>query len=600
MADDEMRGRLLDGRLLARFVPLLRPYRRLALLGFALLPLISLTRAGQPLLLGLAIDRSIVPGDLAALPPLALLLLLLVVLEGALVFGQNYGVQLVGQRVMADLRRVSFARLQRLPQRWFDWQPSGRVVTRLTSDIEQVGELFGSGIVSACGDLMTLGMILAVMLRLHGPLTLLTFALVPLLVLALLLIRRPMRQLMRRLRAQTASLGAFVAERVNGMAEVQIFGQQQRSAAEFEALQQPYLTTALAWVRWETLFYASVHLFGSLTLAAIVYFGGGQVVQEQLSFGLLVAFIEYARRFFQPLTELASKFSVLQTSNAALERIFALLDEPLEPVGGTMPPAGAGVLGFEALSFSYQPQTPVLRQFDLQLAAGECVALVGDTGSGKSTLAQLLLGFYAPDEGRILLNGGDIAVMDKTALRRQIGYVAQEPFLFSGSVRQNLDPAGAAPAERLAQVLAEAGAEALVTRLGGLDAPAIGPRGRNLSSGERQLLALARALLPQPQVLVLDEATSHLDGDSEALIYRALARVARRRTTLMIVHHLRLAAQVADRIVVLHQGRLVEQGSHAELLALPGRYARLWHLQQLQQQAQQPRSAGRVTGEETL
>ncbi|MBN2645069.1 MAG: ABC transporter ATP-binding protein [Desulfuromonadaceae bacterium] len=581
--DDEIRGRFLDLALLRRFVPLLRPYRRGAITGFALLPAISLVRTLEPLCLQRAIDNSLLPGRLDLLWPIAALLIALLLAEAVLVFSQSWCVQVVGQRVMADLRRDSFAKLSRLPQRWFDWQPSGRLVTRLTNDVEQVGDLFGSGIVSAFGDVLTMVLVLSVMLSLHVGLTLVAFAVAPLLLGVLLLLRRPMRSLMRRLRAQTAGLNGFVGERVNGMAEVQIFGQEQSSAEQFEALQQDYLSAALSWVRWETLFYASVHLFGSLAVAAIIWQGGAQVLGSHISFGTLVAFIEYARKFFMPLTELAAKFSVLQTSNAALERIFALLDEREEAAGMLSLPSGPGRVAFEAVHFAYQPSEPVVRGLSLEVAGGECVALVGETGCGKTTLAQLLLGFYRPDSGRVLVNGIEVQQLTRESLSAQLGWVAQEPFLFHGSIRQNLDADGRYRNDQLWAALERSGARTLVERLGGLDVAAIDSRGRNLSSGERQLLSLARALVKQPQVLILDEATSHLDSDSERRIYQALQGLSGQCTRLLIIHHLALAARLADRILVLHRGQLCEQGSHQQLLAQGGRYARLWAIQTLQQ-----------------
>lgn len=579
---DEIHGRHLDSKILRRFLPFVRPYWKKALAGLLLLPLISVVRIVPPLLIKLAIDESILPGDLNKLLPISAVLVALLIAEGGLVFGQSLFVQVVGQHIMADLRRDSFAKLMRLPRSWYDWQASGRLLTRLTTDVEHVGDLFGSGIVSAIGDIFTLVMIFIIMMTINVPLSLISFAVVPLLIVVIALIRRPMRTVMRQLRARQASLNAFITERLNGIAEVQIFSQEQRTSAEFDELQDDYRHSALRWVSLEAMFYASVHIFGSLAVAAILWKGGGEVMRGAATFGTLVAFLEYSRKFFMPLTDLASKFSVLQTSNASLERIFDLLDQPEEDQGTLAVASGSGRVEFCDVHFSYVVDEPVLKGVDFTLEPGKCVALVGETGSGKSTLTQLLLGFYSANSGCIRLNGDDVTLLDKGSLRQQVGWVSQEPFLFSGSVRENLDPLFTLNDEQVIEHLRHTGAHTVVERLGGLEGQLV-EHGKNLSSGERQLLCLTRTQIQDPQVIILDEATSHLDGDSEELVYEAMRAVSGGRTTLMVVHHLRLAAE-ADLIVVMHQGRVCEQGSHRQLLEKQGRYAQLWQIQQLDSQ----------------
>lgn len=579
---DEIHGRHLDSTILRRFLPFIRPYWKKALASLLLLPLISLVRIVPPLLIKVAIDESILTGDLSKLLPISAVLVALLIAEGALVFGQSLFVQVVGQHIMADLRRDNFAKLMRLPRRWYDWQSSGRLLTRLTTDVEHVGDLFGSGIVSAIGDIFTLVLIFIIMMTINVPLSLVAFAVVPLLIVVIAVIRRPMRTVMRQLRARQASLNAFITERLSGIAEVQIFSQEQRTSAEFDELQSDYRQVSLRWVTLEAMFYASVHIFGSLAVAAILWKGGGEVMQGAATFGTLVAFIEYSRKFFMPLTDLASKFSVLQTSNASLERIFNLLDQPEERQGGMAVAKGPGRVEFADLHFSYVADEPVLKGVNFTVEPGQCVAIVGETGSGKSTLTQLLLGFYSPDSGCIRLNGDELSQLDKRGLRQQVGWVSQEPFLFSGSVRENLDPLFTLDDEQVLEHLRLTGANTVVERLGGLEGQLV-EHGKNLSSGERQLLCLTRTQIQDPQVIILDEATSHLDGDSEEMVYAAMRAVSGGRTTLMVVHHLRLAAE-ADLVVVMHQGRVCEQGNHRQLLEKQGRYARLWRIQQLDSQ----------------
>ena len=579
---DEIRGRHFDTQILRRFLPFIRPYRKLALTGLLLLPFISLARIVPPLLIKTAIDTCIVPGNLTGLLPITAMLVAVLCVEAALAFGQVWCVQIVGQNIMADLRRLGFAKLMRLPRSWYDWQPSGRILTRLTSDIEHVGDLFGSGIISAIGDMATIVLIFAIMLSINVPLSLVAFAVVPFMAMVIVLLRRPMRRVMRQLRARQAGLNAFISERTSAIAEVQMFSQEERSNTEFARLQDAYLHSALNWVSLEAVFYASVHIFGSLAVAAILWQGGAEVIEQTATFGTLVAFIEYSRKFFMPLTDLASKFSVLQTSNASLERIFEILDQDDEPQRGQRDIPGEGRVEFNNVSFAYLPGESVLKHVSFTLEPGQCVALVGGTGSGKSTLTRLLLGFYPADQGQVLINGIDVISMDKAVLRRMVGWVSQEPFLFSGSVRTNLDPYANFDDVALLEAIEATGAGRVVERLGGLEGKLV-EHGRNLSSGERQLLCLTRAQILNPPIIVLDEATSHLDGASEEMIYAGMRTVAGGRTTLMIVHHLRLAA-AADHIVVLHHGEVCEQGSHQQLLGAGGRYAHLWRIQELEAQ----------------
>jgi ATP-binding cassette, subfamily B, multidrug efflux pump len=587
--DELLVGRAYDARLLRRLWALTQPHRRLVLLSLALYPLIAGVELVQPWVLKVAIDEYIVPGDWVGLGHMALLFLLALVVLYGLRAGQTYLMHLTGQRVMHDLRQTLFVHLQSMDAAFYDRNPVGRVMTRVLNDVEAVNEMFVSGAVVVVGDVVLLLGVVAIMLAMDWRLALVTFAVVPLLALAAGYFRRRAREAYRRVRTHLARLNAFVQESLQGMTTIQIFVREDAEARRFATLNDHLRAAQFRSTFFEASLYASVEAIGSAAVALLVWYGGGQVLAATLTFGGLVAFIEYTGRFFLPIRDLGAKYTVMQAAMVSSERIFALLDtQPTIRLAqgsarpGLVPAAGPATpaIEFRNVWFAYADEQWVLRDCSFTVARGEQVALVGATGEGKSTIARLLLRQYDVTRGRVLVDGVDVREWDVTRLRRHVGLVPQEVFLFTGTVEENLRLGhdGAVGPETIGQALTIANADRVIETLPRGLAEDIRERGVNLSQGQRQLLAIARALIYNPRVLALDEATSSVDPEAEALIRAALVRLFEGRTSVIIAHRLS-TVQRADRILVLHRGRIRESGRHAELVAAGGLYARLCEIQ---------------------
>lgn len=597
--EDAITGKVYDLHLLRRFLPFLKPYRYLVGGILLLLPLTTLCRLSQPLLLKYAIDHAITPGRLELLLQPALLFLGLLLLEAILTWGEVYGLQLVGQRVMADMRTALFTRLQRLPVRWFDRSAAGGVVTRITSDIEALGEMFAAGIISVIGDFLLLAGIVAAMLWMDTELSLVTFSVLPPLLLVAWLFRRNMRQAFREVRARLGKLNSHLAEVIGAMPVVQACGREADEQARFAALNEAHREANRPVILWDASLYAVVEMLSSIAIALIIWYGSGEMLQGMLTFGTLVAFIQYIEKFFGPIRDLSAKYGIMQGAMAALERIFALLDEQ-EEQGQEGEGQGSGVKGqektfcatlapcplppdpafiaFRDVSFAYRPDEPILSHFNLTLQRGERLALVGESGGGKTTVTRLLGRMYELNSGCILLDGVDIRQLPRHQLRSRMALVPQEPFIFAGTVAFNISLGDEQAAARVRQAAAVVGADRFIEQLPlGYDTQ-LAERGGNLSLGERQLLSFARAVAFDPELLMLDEATASVDSESERLIQEGVQRLLQGRTALVIAHRLSTVRD-ADRIVVIRQGGVVEAGRHEELLALGGEYARLYCLQ---------------------
>jgi len=601
--EDEVLGRAYDARLMRRVWGFTRPHLRLVLVTCALFPLVSLLELAQPYLVKIAIDGHILRRDWVGLGGIAALFLLLLVVLYVLRATQAYLSQLTGQRVIRDLRAAVFAHLQRLDARFYDRSPAGRLMTRLLNDGEAIQELFTSGFVALLGDVVTLTGVVVIMLGMNWKLALVTFALVPVLVIAAGYFRLRARDSYRVVRTRLARLNAFLQESLQGMSVIQLFAREAREQRAFEGLSGDLRRGQFNSTFYDASLYATVEALGSAAVALLLWYGGGQVVVGALTFGGLVAFIEYTARFFLPIRDLGAKYTVMQAAMVSAERVFGLLDTQPAVVGprpaaapalrapapaeaapaAEVPaarPAATPAVELRHVWFAYDAEQWVLRDCSLRIEPGEQVALVGPTGEGKTTIARLLIRAYDVTRGQVLVEGVDVREWHLRALRRHVGLIPQEVFLFSGTVEENLRLAGDGAVDRAAveRALAAASADRFVAALPRGLGEALRERGLNLSQGQRQLLAIARAIIYNPRVLALDEATSSIDPESEALVRVGIARLLEGRTSLVIAHRLS-TIQRADRILVLHRGQIRESGRHAELLALGGLYSRLYELQ---------------------
>ncbi|HEU4369747.1 MAG TPA: ABC transporter ATP-binding protein [Methylomirabilota bacterium] len=576
---DDVLGRAFDRRLAARLWEAARPHHRLVWSSMALFPLTALVELAQPYLLKVAIDDHILQADWIGLSAVAALYGGTLIALYGLRMAEAYLMALTGQGVIHDLRARLFAHLVRLEAAFFDRTPVGRLMTRVLNDVEAVSEAFTSGLFAVVADVVTLAGVVAVMLWIDWRLALVTFAIVPVLFAVAAYFRLRARDAYREVRRRLARLNAFLQESLSGITVIQLFAREAHERREFERLNRDYRRALFGSTVFEASLYAAVEALGSVALALLVWYGGGRIVEGALTFGVLVAFIQYTNRFFLPIRDLGAKYTVMQSAMASAERIFGLLDRApgiLTPTVPRAPAAGAGRAAFEGVWFAYADARWVLADCSFTVAPGEHVALVGTTGEGKSTCARLLTRTWDVGRGRVLVDGLDVREWNLQALRRHVGVIFQDPVLFTGTVEANLALDGDARAS-IERALETANAAGLVRRLPqGLATPLV-ERAANLSHGERQLLAIARALVYNPAILVLDEATSSVDPESERMIREAMARLTAGRTTITIAHRLS-TVQSADRILVLHRGRIHEAGPHAALLRQGGLYARLWEL----------------------
>ena len=592
--EEEQLGKIYDARTARRLITYLAPYRKLTLAAVALTISMSLVSQVGPLLTKLAIDDYIAPtvaGNLSAERAMeglvTLVLAYLVSLAAALGLGyfQTLFLNVIGQRVMFDLRQQIFARLQSIELSYYDRNPVGRLMTRLTSDVDSLNELFTSGLVEVLGDLVLVVAALGMMFYFNWRLALVSLVVVPLLVAATAWFRRGAREGFRQVRTRIARLNAFTQEHLSGAQVVQLFSREARTFREFSAINEAHKQAHLDTIFYYAVFYPLVNLISAIGLAAIVWYGGGQVIQQAMTVGTLVAFLQYTQRLWMPIQDISDKYNLFQAAVVASERIFRLLDHPVEiasPAHPAVPPGGPRVQGrieFRHVWFAYQGEDWVLRDVSLTVEPGQSIALVGHTGSGKTTIANLLMRFYDIQRGEILLDGVEIRQWDLRQLRENFAVVLQDVFLFSGDIAANIRLGNEEISDdRIAWAAREVRADRFIEALPDRYQTRVQERGAGFSVGQKQLISFARALAFDPRILVLDEATSSIDTETEQLIQQAIDRVLANRTSIIIAHRLSTIQRV-DQILVLHKGEIRERGTHQQLLALQGFYHKLYQLQ---------------------
>jgi ATP-binding cassette subfamily B protein len=597
MIDDDVLGKAYDGRLMRRLLTYLRPYRGQVIVAVVAIIGHSALDLAPPYLTKVVIDRYIPVGDLGGLGSIAVLYLAALIASFLLEYLQTWTMQVIGQKIMFDLRTQLVSHLHRLDLRFYDRNPVGRLMTRITTDVDVLNELFTSGVVSVFGDVFTLIGIMGVLIWMDWRLAIAAFSVLPLIAGITHWFRVNARQSYRTVRTWIARINAYLQERITGMATVQLYRREQRDFDAFDEIDRKHRDANVQSIFYYAVFYPAVELVGALAASLILWVGGARLIfdgSDPLTLGALVAFLQYSQRFFRPISDLSEKFNILQGAMASSERIFGLLDTPVEISSQAEPPTrnsrtehdskrgswkGPGVIRLENVSFSYVEGEPVLKNVSFEVRPGERIGIVGATGSGKTTVVSLLLRFYDVQSGRITVDGVDIRDIALADLRSLFGLVLQDVQLFAGTIAGNVRLGNDAISDDdVRRALDAVHASSFVDRLPHGLSSVVAERGSTLSVGQKQLLSFARALAFDPRVLVLDEATSSVDTDTELLIRDALKVVMRGRTTIAIAHRLS-TIQDMDRILVMHRGELREAGTHQELLALRGIYHRLYELQ---------------------
>jgi ATP-binding cassette subfamily B protein len=598
MHEEESLGKAYDGVLMRRLLRYLKPYAWYVVAGIVLSILVSAMEAIRPYFVKIAVDENIAQKDAHGLLRTILLFAAVMLGRGVIQYANGYLTQWIGQRTIFDLRMEVFEHLQRLGLRFFDRNPIGRLITRVTNDIEVLNEMFSSGVVMVFSDIFTIIGILYFMFAMNWELALVSLSVLPLLFYGTFLFRKKAREAYREVRIFIARINAFMQEHITGMMVDQVFNREPKAYAQFRAINADHRDANIKSIFYYALFYPGVDLIGAIAVGLIIWYAGANALDGTMTVGTVIAFLQFNEMFWRPIRDLSEKYNIMQTAMASSERVFRLLDDQtmiLDRADAVALPSVRGDITFKNVWFSYTP-TPageepewVLRDLSFSIRAGETVAIVGHTGAGKTSIISLLARFYDIQKGEILVDGVDIRTVKQADLRRHMAVVLQDVFLFSGDVATNIGLGNdAIPEDRIRASARVVGAHRFIEQLPGTYNGEVKERGATLSVGQKQLISFARALAVHPRILVLDEATSSVDTETEILIQQAIRKLLQGRTSIVIAHRLS-TIQSADKIIVMHKGELREVGTHQELLALGGLYYRLYQLQYKDQELVRPR-----------
>ncbi len=587
--DDEILGKAYDSRLMKRLLKYVKPYWKRVAFSVVLVLLLAVLNPLRPYITKFAIDDYILKSNYEGLVKLALLLFLLLFMQGILQYLLSYTTEWIGQRTIFDLRMEVFRHLQRLALRFFDKNPTGRLVTRVTNDVESLNEMYSSGIVMVFGDIFTMIGIFYFMFKLSFELSLVTLSVLPLLFYATFLFKKKARETYREIRTLIARINAFLQEHFSGVSVVQVFNREEEEFKKFDQINAKYRDANIKSIFYYAVFFPAVELISAVGIALIIWYGGGKVIKGTVTIGTLISFIQYTEMFFRPIRDLSEKYNIFQTAMASAERIFKLLDTKIfikKPENPVKLEKIHGEIEFKNVWFAYRDDGEnlgdedwILKNVSFKINAGEKVAIVGATGSGKSTIINLISKFYEPQHGQILIDGIDIKNIDERELRKHIAIVLQDVMLFSGDILMNITLGNEKiTMDKVIESARLIGADKFIEKLPNGYFESVHERGANFSVGERQLISFVRALVYDPKILILDEATSSVDVETERLIQNAIEKLLENRTAIIIAHRLS-TIQNSDKIIVLHKGEVREIGTHEELLKLGGIYYRLYQLQ---------------------